>query len=478
MKANKLKLITIMLLVILIIMVGFFGVYSRENGRMKNTVKDYKYAMDIEGVKVATIELATGTKEIIKDKDGNIVNGATDEEIEKNGYTRVEEPINKEENKTQDNYNLTKEVIKNRFDKLGVTGYVIRLDEESGKIVLELPDNDNLNNILEIVTTVGKFEIVDADTKEVLINNDDISTSNVYRNTTAYGTEMSFSIEFNGEGKKKFEDITKKYVTVNKEEENKVAENNENSSTETTENKEEQKTEETEKKVALKLDDIELMSTSFEKPVTDGKMYLTVGQTATTPEQVKNNYAQAQKMAALLSTKPMPLSYKQNNNTFVQSELKENTTKTMMIGIAIVIAIVTVFLFIKYKTKGLLTAICFAGFAAILLLTVRYWNVELSGESIVAIFGIFVLNFVLVNKILSNLNKEKDNKKAETKHVINMAIKDFTFKIIPLFIIAVVFVFATWTSTSSFGMGLFWGLTLIELYNLFITKYVLKYLNK
>ena len=183
-------------------------------------------------------------------------------------------------------------------------------------------------------------------------------------------------------------------------------------------------------------------------------------------------------MAALLSTKPMPLSYKQNNNTFVQSELKENTTKTMMIGIAIVIAIVTVFLFIKYKTKGLLTAICFAGFAAILLLTVRYWNVELSGESIVAIFGILVLNFVLVNKILSNLNKEKDNKKAEAKHVINMAIKDFTFKIIPLFIIAVVFVFATWTSTSSFGMGLFWGLTLIELYNLFITKYVLKYLNK
>ena len=243
MKANKLKLITIMLLVILIIMVGFFGVYSRENGRMKNTVKDYKYAMDIEGVKVATIELATGTKEIIKDKDGNIVNGATDEEIEKNGYTRVEEPVNKEENKTQDNYNLTKEVIKNRFDKLGVTGYVIRLDEESGKIVLELPDKDNLNNILEIVTTVGKFEIVDADTKEVLINNDDISTSNVYRNTTAYGTEMSFSIEFNGEGKKKFEDITKKYVTV--KEENKTAENNENSSTETTENKEEQKTEET-----------------------------------------------------------------------------------------------------------------------------------------------------------------------------------------------------------------------------------------
>ena len=77
-------------------------------------------------------------------------------------------------------------------------------------------------------------------------------------------------------------------------------------------------------------------------------------------------------------------------------------------------------------------------------------------------------------KSLNNLNLSYLN----TKHVINMAIKDFTFKIIPLFIIAVVFVFATWTSTSSFGMGLFWGLTLIELYNLFITKYVLKYLNK
>ena len=112
--------------------------------------------------------------------------------------------------------------------------------------------------------------------------------------------------------------------------------------------------------------------------------------------------------------------------------------------------------------------------SALLLLTVRYWNVELSKEGIVAIFAVLVLNFILVYKMLNGLRKEEDNKKVETKHVINMAIKDFTLKVIPLFIFAVVFAFGTWEAASSFGMVMFWGLTLIELYNLFITKNILK----
>jgi hypothetical protein len=53
--------------------------------------------------------------------------------------------------------------------------------------------------------------------------------------------------------------------------------------------------------------------------------------------------------------------------------------------------------------------------------------------------------------------------------------KDFTLKAIPLFIIAIVFSFINLTSTSSFGMVMFWGLTLIEIYNLIITKNLLKY---
>jgi len=488
MKNNKIKLFTLILLVILIIMVGFFGVYSREKGIAKNDVKDYQYSLDLYGADFATIDLSTATKEIIKNQDGNIIKKATDEEIEKNNYVKEEIPVNGDEAKTVENYNLSKEVIKERLEKLGVSNYIIRVNEETGKVVLELPENDNVSSILNVITQVGNFEIVDEETQEVLLNKDDISTSNIYRNSTSYGTEISFSIEFTSEGAKKLEEISKKYVAVKEEE--KESETTENSGSETTENVENTEitentanteetatTEETEKekKVTLKLDDTELMSTSFDEPVTTGKMYLTVGQAATTSEDLQSHYRQAQKISVLLSTRNLPLTYTQNKNVLIQSPVKDSITDTMLIGIAIVVCVAFVLLAFKFKFVGILSGICYAGFTAILLLTVRYWNVELSIEGVVAIFAILVLNYILIRTILNKLKQEEDNKKMETKHVINMAIKDFTIKIIPLFILGIVFAFANWMPASSFGMVAFWGLALIELYNLFITKYIIKY---
>ena len=411
------------------IMVGFFGVYSKEKGNMKNSVKDYEYATNIKGARVANFELSTSTKEIIKDADGKVIEDATDEEIAEKGYTKTEEAVNKDENKTHENYELTKQIIKARLEKMGVKSYVLRLDEETGKLIIELPED---------------------------------------RNTTSYGTEMSFSIEFTSDGAKKLEEISKTYVPAKEEKTEENAEETQSSEEAT------QTEEKKDKKVSLKLDDTELMSTSFDEPVTTGKMYLTVGQAATTTEDVKSNYIQAQKMSTLLATKPMPLTYQSNSSTFVQGALNESVTNIMLIGVAIIIALAIFVLFARYKFQGLISGICFAGLAALLLLTVRYWNVVLSKEGIVAIFAVLVLNFGLVYKILDNLRKEKDNKKVETKHVINMAIKDFTLKVIPVFIFAVIFAFGAWEAASSFGMVMFWGLALIELYNLFITKSFLK----
>lgn len=478
---NKLKLITLILLVILITMVGFFGVYTREKGNMKNDVKDYAYTMNLDGSQVITLRLSTAKKQVIKDKDGNVVKNATEEEIEQNGYIKEEEPINKDENKTHENYDLTKQIIKTRLEKIGVSNYVIRVDEVNENIIIELPKDDELDNIINIITTPGKFEIVDADTDEVLLSKDNINESNIYRNTTSAGTEMSFSIELDGEGAKKLEEISKTYVPEKEDSEEKTDDNATEESTEKTteETSDDTSTKENkEKKVSFKLDDSELLSLSFDEPVTSGKLYLTVGEAATTSDEIKSKYEQVQRLTSFISTKTMPLNFNQDSNTFIQSPNKEGATDVLLIGSAIVIGVVIALLTLIYKGKGILVGICFAGFSAILLLTVRYWNVSLSIEGVVAIFGILLLNFVFVNKILRNLKNEEDNKKVETKHEINMAIKDSTLKLIPLFIMAVVFAFANWQSTSSFGMVMFWGLSLIELYNLLITKYVLKFSKK
>ena len=52
--------------------------------------------------------------------------------------------------------------------------------------------------------------------------------------------------------------------------------------------------------------------------------------------------------------------------------------------------------------------------------------------------------------------------------------KELFLKLVPIMIIALVFCFSGWTSLSSFGMIMFWGLVLIAVYNASVTKTLLK----
>lgn len=503
MKKNKLKIITIILLIILITMVGFFGVYTKVGKSMKDAVKDYKYATDLDGERIVTLELDTTTSDIIKDSEGNIIESATDEEIQQKGYTKEQKPANAAESLTSDNYNLTKSIIEKRLNKLNVSSYTVKVDEETGKIIVELPEDDNIDNIISNLTTVGKFELIDTDTKEVLLTNDNIKTSEVLKSNTATGTAIYFTIEFNGEGKKKLEEITKTYVkapeetttseTENTEEQTQEENTTPEEATNTQDASEQVATEETateettteesqtdadtnkEKTVTMKIDDEEVMSTSFDETITDGKMYLTVGQSSTDKDTLNSNLKQARNMSAALSYKNLPLKYNVGGNEYVASPVKGKVTQNMINCIGIVILVITLALIFKYRLKGLFAAISYIGFVALLLLIIRYWNVVISIDGLASIGIILILNLVLIKKILAKINEEKENSKADIKHIINMQIKEFTLKIIPLFIISIVFSFMQWSSTNSFGMVMFWGLTLIELYNLIITKNLLKY---
>lgn len=436
MKNNKLKIITIILLIVLITMIGFLGIYAKEKNVVESKVKDYKFDMNLEGKRIVTLNFETENSEQTED--------------------------------SLDKYRQAKEILEKRLNKLSVPNYVVRLNDATGEIVVELPETENTDNWITTLTTVGKLEIIDSQTNEVLLNNDQVKTSEVLRSTTSSGTAIYFSIEFNDEGTKKLEEITKTYVPV-KEENN--AENTKNTENAEEDNKSKEKT------ITMKIDDENVMSTSFEEPITDGKMHLTVGQASTDRDELNQNLKQARNMSTILSTKNLPLNYKLDGNEYIESLSKDGVVNFIIICIIAILAVTSIILVIKYKMNGLLVALANIGFSALLLLTIRYWNVVIATEGIAALIIVMILNFVLSNKILSNINKEKDNKKLEIKNIINIAIKEFTFKIIPLLIISVVFAFAVWSSTSSFGMIMFWGLTLIEFYNLIITKSLLKYKN-
>lgn len=470
MKKNKLKLITIILLIVLITMIGFVGIYVKEKNTVEDKVKEYKFDMNLEGKRIVTLIPEKSTPEQTQNSE------ASDSE-----ETKVAESteVVEQTGDALDKYKQTKEILEKRLNKLNVSNYVVRLNEATGEIVVELPETENTDNWITTLTTVGKLEIVDTQTNEVLLNNDQIKTSEVLRSTTSSGTSIYFSIEFNGEGTKKLEEITKTYVPVKEETTTENSSNSENTeNAENTETEEAQDTQTTtEKTITMKLDDEDVMSTSFEEPITDGKMHLTVGQATTDRDTLNQNLKQARNMSTILSTKNLPLSYSLDGNEYVESSVKDNIKNFIIICVIAIFVVTSVILIVKYKVKGILVSIASVGFIALLLLTLRYWNVVIATEGIAALIIVMILNFVLSNKMLANINKEKDNKKLELKNIINIAIKEFTFKIIPLFIISVVFAFSGWSSTNSFGMIMFWGLTLIELYNLIITKSLLKYKN-
>lgn len=462
---KKLKIGTIILAVIAITMIAFFGVYTQVQNRMENQVKDYDYAMDLKGSRNVRLTVNTETTTTIKDADGNIVEDSedlTDEEIAENGYTKEETPNNGEEIKNVENYRASQKIIEKRLQKLGVENYIIKVDEETGDILIELPENDKTDSVISNITTTGKFEIVDTQTGEVLMDNSDIKLAKVLygsgSSTTSNGTSVYLDIEFNKEGKKKLEEISNQYVKNEGTTEDTSSEESE--ATEVTSTDEDTTT--TEKTITMKIDNEEIMSTSFDEPIQTGKLQLSVGSSTTDTDTLQGYIDQASSMATVLDTGNIPVTYDLDENQYVLSEIAENQVQIAIYVVLAIVVIALIVLMIRYKSLGVLGAVSYIGLISLLMIVVRYTNVVLSIEGLLGMVVIFLLNYIFINKLLAKVDNRLE------------AYKEFFVKIVPVIILAITFCFISWTPISSFGMVMFWGIVLIAAYNGLVTNWLLK----
>lgn len=469
---KTIKIITIVLLIVLVSMISFFGIYTKNKNQISNSVKNYTYAMDINGARNIKLKLNTESKEVIKDKDGNEIKEATDEEIEKNGYIKEEILNNEEGVRTEENYNKTKQIIEKRLKSLSVQNYNISLNEKTGEINIEIPENSNTDNIVAKLNTIGKFEVIYTETKEVLLNNGHIKSSSVLYNNTSTGTSVFLEIAFNKEGKNKLEEISKTYVKT--EENNNITVD---TTDETTNTEDSVSSEETsnEKKITMKIDDEELMTTNFDEPITTGKIQLSVG-TATTETATLQDYVeQAQNVATVLNSGNLPIKYDIEKNQYILSDITEQELGYIVITIAVIVAIGIIILVVKFKLNGLLAGFAYIGLSALYMLLVRYANVVISIESIFGIIIMLILNyiftFMLLVKININIKEKKEN--IVNKATIETYTKFFN-RIIPICIMIIAFCFVKWIPISSFGMIAFWGLAMIAVYNAVVTRALLK----
>lgn len=445
MKKNLgLKILTI-LVIIAICLISFVGIYKKDKGQMVSIIPDYKLSMNLAGSRTARLTNDV-TKEVIYDSEGNVAtNGTNEDGTLKDGYTKKDEKVNKDEVLTKENYELSKQIIEKRLKANNVSDYILRQNTEDGSIMVEISEDENTNNLISDLTYLGSFEIVDSETKEVLIDNSNIKSAKAVYSDGNSGTTVYLSIEFNKEGTKKFEEITKTYISSV----------NEEGKTET-------------KKVTLNLDDQKLTETYFSETITNGILQLSIGQASTDSKTIQSYVAQASSVAALIDSGKMPIQYKLESNTYLSSSINEQVCKIAIYTLVAIIAIALVYLCVKYKANGILLSISYIGYIALVLLALRYTNVTIAFETIVASLILLIVNYMFIKNILGKQQKEMNL----IENIKQTYIK-YTSILLPLLIIGVVFAFINWTAISSIGMVIFWGLIIMFIYNYIITKCLL-----
>ena len=484
---KKVKMITMIVLVILITVVSFFGVYTKIQNRMENQVRTYELDTDLKGARYIRLSVNKENRDIIKDADGNEVEteeDLTDEQISEKGYKKESIPNNSEEILTLENYQKTKEIISERLKTQKVGEYNISIDNETGDILVQIPENNATDSLVSNINTVGKFEIIDAKTKEVLMDNNDIKLVNVMygsESETSGGTTVYLNIEFNKKGAEKLENISNTYIKVETDTKNDTSEDknttDEENETEDTnsEEKNENSTEETAKEITLKIDNEEIMTTSFDESIENGKLQLSIGKATTDTKTFQSNITSASSMASVLDSGNLPIKYDIKSNEYILSDITDRHIEYLALVVGIVLLVGFIIFIIRYKVNGLLSSIAFIGLISLYLLIIRYTNVSVSIQGIVGIIVTIILNYIFINKILATINKSEDSKKLVTiKEGIKESYKEFFIKLIPICISVITFCFASWTTISSFGMVMFWGITLIALYNYLITATMLK----
>ena len=498
MKEKNLTKIMKVLAILAICLISFGGFYLKDNNRYKNAVKDYKIASDLTGYRQLVFEVSDAN--VVLDSEGNTVGNTDsfdDDTIAQNSYEKTETKVNSDEDKNLDNYKKVKSIIEKRLKGLGVTNYNISIQEETGKIFLNIAENDETDHVVSNLLQVGKFQIRDSEDEEkVIIKGTDLKKSSAVYNTSESGTTVYLQLELNKQATKTFADITaNEYKTLENttsessevtEESETTAEvevsdengenvenveNNENtadeSETEAEESAEEEK--ETQKQIILEIDGNKMVTTSFDEPIKDGVIDLSMGASSKDSSTISDSLKSTSTIALILNSGEMPLTYKVTENQYVKQDVTSENLKNVIYVATAVLAILAIVMIVKFKEKGFLGAVSFVGFEALYLLLIRYTNVAISIESIVAIA---IISLIAYLETINLLKINEPDQELKNKEFTN-EYKSFISKIIPAGIISVVFSFMAWEAIATFGMVAFWGIVLVLIYLFLITKKVI-----
>lgn len=506
-KEGSLKLILAILIIILICLVSLGGIFVKDKNIFKNILTEYKIGMDLETRAIVKLDVqkdeesssektqensvpnesssvdgndethqneANGNSEGESNVNADVETDANKDanaESETNSETNSGKEDNTQENSSEgqdgqanndnlytlDNYKKSKEIIEKRLKLAGVDQYYIRLDEQSGSIVIEF-DNNVSSYVIDNLNSIGKTEVKIAETGDIICGKDGITkfTTNIDDSyvSAGIGKIVTLRIEFSKDAINKFKELKDNYV---------IPTNDEGTPTEN--------------KIEIAIDGISMYSNNeleFLESAVNGSLELAFGEYTTDEETIEQSleYVNARKM--LIETEDLKLKYTDAYEQAVHSNISKFG---IMCVFATILGIMCIYLLLKYKVKGLLAGINILGFGALLLFVLRYTGVQISISTIVAIIGMLILQFIYVTKLLSNnkiSSKTFSDKTLEfSKMLIPGLIISVVTAIIPALGNSIIAPFGNTLDISIFGMVIFWGLILFEIFNNILTRAIL-----
>lgn len=447
------KVIAITIIMLLIIAIGFFGVYAKYNGVWNNILPEYNLGMELAGYRELHFELDSSeeTKDIFVDENGNYKGDVATGKEE--GDTSTEEIATEKnykiENRTIaandsdkiniENFEKTKKIIQKRLEKYDSYEYNLRQDSVTGKIILEILDDEDVDLNASIVTTIGKLSLVDTETGVILLDDSNLYKASPFSNTSENGEyQVYLGLEFDQTGKQILKEITEKYTKVTDKDGNDISKN-----------------------IDVRLDNQTIISTHFQDTISSGTIHVPIGASTTDYSEYLELLNNVKEVSDIINEENMPLQYKVTEQAKIQSIITENVRNNIIIVCAILILVISLYIIIRYKLEGLRQAILNIGYLASLTILFRYTNVAITFNSLIALVGVVVVNYIFAIRFLNELKKVNNRKIA-----LKTTLKGLYLAIVPVVIIAVIFTFMSALVINSVGMTLFWGLLLQLLFSL------------
>ena len=458
---NALVKLIVVLLIVLVSLISFLGIHKRNLNTWKSILPDYQFSKELSEIRTFEFSVDTSTKDKSSDENtaenttGNTTENATNTVAEgttentdntanttdtnSTNTTAEQVPVNDPAVLTKENYLKTKKIVENRLKDFGIADAEVTVNENNGKLAVSVPYEGTTDYSAALASQKGKIEIIDSETKEVLMDRSMIKKASAYyqqanNNDSATATtddtvsyNLGVKLTFTSEGQKKLNELSKTYIET-------TDENGETS----------------QKTITVQIDGEDKYITYFtpDGEYTELAIPLYRSVSADDMDTFNSDYKDCFVTQTILNNDEFPITYKLTSGSFIESDLGENFVKGLSIAGIVLLAIVIVLTIVKNKKDGFCASIIEIGYIAILLLIIRAASVSLTLSGILTIAIMAIVNYFL---LLTFMKTEKAIDKLEK-------FGNFILTIIPFIITIVVFALGKEVNTQSIGSVGIWGI--------------------